>query len=57
VTPEELVGKKFKVQKGTMDERMTRLWAGAEAEAIGYGSLDRKQANALAAEGHVHIDE
>jgi transposase len=39
VTPEELVGKKFKVLKGTMDERMTRLWAGAEAEAIGYGGL------------------
>lgn len=39
MTPEALVGKKFKVLKGTMDERMTRLWAGAEAEAIGYGGL------------------
>lgn len=39
MTPEALVGKKFSVLKGTMDERMKRLWAGAEAEAIGYGGL------------------
>ena len=30
---------KFNALKGSMDERMTRLWAGAEAEAIGRGGL------------------
>jgi len=36
---EALVRKKFRALKGTMDERMKRLWAGAEADAIGYGGL------------------
>lgn len=39
MTPEALVRKKFRALKGTMDERMKRLWAGAEADAIGYGGL------------------
>jgi hypothetical protein len=39
VDVEEIVRKKFRHLKGSMDERMTRLWAGAEAEAIGYGGL------------------
>ena len=39
MTPEELVRKKFRTLKGSRDERMTRLWAGSEAEAIGHGGL------------------
>jgi transposase len=39
VTREALIRTKFDALKGSMDERMTRLWAGAEAEAIGYGGL------------------
>jgi Rhodopirellula transposase DDE domain len=39
VSPEELIRTKFDALKGSMDERITRLWAGAEAEAIGYGGL------------------
>ncbi len=37
--PEALIRTKFDALKGSMDERMTRLWAGAEAEAIGRGGL------------------
>ena len=36
---EALIHTKFVALKGSMDERMTRLWAGAEAEAIGRGGL------------------
>jgi hypothetical protein len=39
VKPEQIVRRKFKALKGAMDERMKRLWAGAEAEAIGYGGI------------------
>ena len=39
MNPEALIQKKFAALKGSMDERMTRLWAGAEAEAIGRGGL------------------
>lgn len=37
--PEALVREKFSALKGSMDERMTRLWAGAEAEVMGRGGL------------------
>ena len=36
---EALIRKRFKALKASMDERITRLWAGAEAEAIGYGGV------------------
>jgi hypothetical protein len=39
VTPEQSVRRKFNALKCAMDERMKRLWAGAEAEAIGYGGI------------------
>jgi len=39
VTPEQLVLKKWRALKGTMDERMRRLWVGAEAEAMGWGGV------------------
>jgi transposase len=39
VTPEETVQQKFSQLRETMHERMTRLWAGAEAEAIGRGGI------------------
>lgn len=39
MTSEALIRKKFRALKATMDERMTRLWAGAEAEAMGHGGL------------------
>ena len=39
MTREALIQQKFSALKGSMDERMTRLWAGAEAEAIGRGGL------------------
>ena len=39
MTPEALIRTKFDALKSSMDERMTRLWAGAEAEAIGRGGL------------------
>jgi transposase len=39
VTVEAIIRTKFGALKSSMDERMTRLWAGAEAEAIGYGGL------------------
>ena len=37
--PEALVRKKFIALKSSMDERVTRLWAGAEAEALGRGGI------------------
>jgi hypothetical protein len=39
VKPEQIVRRKFNALKGAMDERMKRLWAGAEAEAIGHGGI------------------
>jgi len=39
VDVEKIVRKKFRQLKASMDERMMRLWAGAEAAAIGYGGL------------------
>ena len=36
---ETLVGQKWRLLKATMDERARRLWAGAEADAIGYGGV------------------
>lgn len=36
---EHAVRRKFRKLKNSMDERMTRLWAGAEAEVIGRGGL------------------
>jgi hypothetical protein len=39
VKPEQIVRRKFNALKGAMDERMRRLWAGAEAEAIGHGGI------------------
>jgi transposase len=39
VNREAVVRQKFERLKGSMDERMRRLWAGAEAAAIGYGGL------------------
>src|SRR6266511_2731530 len=34
-----MVRRKFRRLKKSMDERLTRLWAGAEAEAIGHGGI------------------
>lgn len=39
VADEALIRKRFNALKASMDERMRRLWAGAEAEAIGYGGV------------------
>jgi hypothetical protein len=39
VNIEKVVGEKFRRLKGSMDERVRRLWAGAEAEAIGRGGI------------------
>ena len=36
---ETLVGGKWRLLKATMNERGRRLWAGAEADAIGYGGV------------------
>jgi len=36
---EKMVREKWRRLKSSMDERMRRLWAGAEAEAIGWGGL------------------
>ncbi|WP_370867762.1 ISAzo13 family transposase, partial [Brevundimonas sp.] len=36
---EALIRSKFVALKGSMDERVTRLWAGAEAEALGRGGI------------------
>ncbi len=34
-----MVGQKWRLLKATLDERARRLWAGAEADAIGYGGV------------------
>ena len=34
-----MVRKKFRRLKASMDERLTRLWAGAEADAMGFGGI------------------
>jgi Rhodopirellula transposase DDE domain len=39
VADEALIRKRFDALKASMDERMRRLWAGAEAAAIGYGGV------------------
>jgi hypothetical protein len=39
VGAEDLVRKKWRRLKPSMDERMRRLWAGAEADALGWGGV------------------
>jgi hypothetical protein len=39
VNAERLVRQKWRLLKATLDERARRLWAGAEADAIGYGGV------------------
>jgi hypothetical protein len=39
VDAEQLVRQKWRLLKATMDERVRRLWAGTEADAIGYGGV------------------
>jgi hypothetical protein len=39
MSPEELVGQKWHLLRPTMDERARRLWAGAEADVLGYGGV------------------
>jgi hypothetical protein len=39
VNSEKTIERKFRQLKDTMNERMTRLWAGAEAEAQGHGGI------------------
>jgi hypothetical protein len=39
VEVEDLVRKKWRLLKATMDERARRLWAGTEADAIGWGGV------------------
>jgi hypothetical protein len=39
VDAEKLVRQKWRLLKATMDERGRRLWAGTEADAIGYGGV------------------
>ncbi|HEY6558702.1 MAG TPA: ISAzo13 family transposase, partial [Polyangiaceae bacterium] len=34
-----MVRQKWRVLKATLDERGVRVWAGAEADAIGYGGV------------------
>ena len=36
---EDLVRQKWRLLKATMGERARRLWAGAEAGALGYGGV------------------
>ena len=37
--PEDLVRQKWRLLKATLDERARRLWAGAEADAMGHGGV------------------
>jgi hypothetical protein len=37
--PEKSIRQKWRLLKATMDERARRLWAGAEAEALGWGGI------------------
>lgn len=39
MSPEELIRKKWRQLEATMNERARRLWAGAEADAMGYGGV------------------
>jgi hypothetical protein len=39
VDAEQLVGQKWRLLKATLDERGRRLWAGAEADAMGHGGV------------------
>jgi len=39
VDAEKLVRQKWRLLKATMDERVRRLWAGTEADALGYGGV------------------
>ncbi len=39
MSPEELVGQKWRLLEPTLDERMRRLWAGTEADAMGHGGV------------------
>jgi hypothetical protein len=41
VDDEQIVRQKWRLLKATLDERARRLWAGAEAEAIGRGGVAR----------------
>jgi hypothetical protein len=39
VDAEQLVRQKWRLFKATLDERARRLWAGAEAHAMGHGGV------------------
>jgi transposase len=39
VDAEQIVRQKWRLLKATLDERARRLWAGAEADALGYGGV------------------
>ncbi len=39
MSPEEMVQQKWSLLEPTLDERMRRLWAGAEADAMGHGGV------------------
>src|SRR5512134_1700076 len=39
IAMERVVRKKFRALRRVMDERVTRLWAGAEAAALGEGGI------------------
>ena len=39
MSPEESIGQKWRLLEPTLDERMRRLWAGAEADAMGHGGV------------------
>jgi hypothetical protein len=39
ITAEQTIRTKFRVLRPVMDERLTRLWAGAEADALGDGGI------------------
>jgi hypothetical protein len=39
VDAEKMVRQRFRRLKASLDERLTRLWAGAEADAIGFGGI------------------
>jgi hypothetical protein len=39
MSPEDLVGQKWRLLEPTLDERMRRLWAGTEADAMGHGGV------------------
>jgi hypothetical protein len=39
MSPEESVGQKWRLLEPALDERMRRLWAGTEADAMGHGGV------------------